>query len=99
MNGRATHSYLPDYIIKLRLSDGSEVHVILEVKGLQDEQDRAKRAAGLISLMTGAGGLDIGAEKAGFEVRLCIEIDQVRVKTLRPRGARVSHTQSQRSGS
>jgi len=41
----ATHSYLPDYIIRLRLDDGSEVHVILEVKGLQDEQDRARSAA------------------------------------------------------
>ena len=39
------HSYLPDYIIRLKLSDDKEVNVILEVKGFEDTQDRAKKPA------------------------------------------------------
>lgn len=41
-----------------------------------------------LSLYTGAGGLDIGLEAAGFEVALCIEMDQACRSTLaknRPR--------------
>ena len=34
------------------------------------------------SLFTGAGGLDIGLEKAGFEVRACVEIDDDCRRTL-----------------
>jgi DNA (cytosine-5)-methyltransferase 1 len=36
----------------------------------------------LISLFSGAGGLDLGLEKAGFDVRLCVENDLVCRKTL-----------------
>ena len=36
----------------------------------------------IISLYTGAGGLDIGAENAGAHVSLCVEIDPLRVRTL-----------------
>lgn len=42
----------------------------------------------LISLFTGAGGLDLGLEKAGFRVKLCVENDyycQQTLKKNRPR--------------
>ena len=39
------HEYRPDYLIRWRCEDGSEVKVILEVKGFETEQDRQKEAA------------------------------------------------------
>ena len=40
----ARHNYLPDYLIRLRRNDGSELNLILEVKGFETEQDRQKEA-------------------------------------------------------
>lgn len=37
--------YRPDYLVRWRLEDGSEVMVILEVKGFETEQDRQKKVA------------------------------------------------------
>lgn len=36
-----------------------------------------------ISLNTGAGGLDLGLESAGFETRVAVEMDKDCVETLR----------------
>lgn len=36
----------------------------------------------VISLFTGAGGLDIGFEKAGFEISVCVESDPACCETL-----------------
>jgi DNA (cytosine-5)-methyltransferase 1 len=37
----------------------------------------------VISLFSGAGGLDIGLEDAGFETRVCVEYDKAACQTLR----------------
>ena len=37
----------------------------------------------LISLYSGAGGLDLGLESAGFETRVALEVDKDAVATLR----------------
>jgi type III restriction enzyme len=40
-----TLKYVPDFLARVKLDDGREVTVIIEVKGMEREQDRAKYAA------------------------------------------------------
>jgi len=39
------HEYRPDYLIRWKCKDGTELKIILEVKGFETEQDRQKEAA------------------------------------------------------
>ena len=38
-------NYLPGYLVRLRRNHGSELNLIIEVKGFETEQDRAKETA------------------------------------------------------
>lgn len=39
------HEYRPDYLVKMKRADGQPTTLILEVKGFETEQDRAKEVA------------------------------------------------------
>jgi len=41
----STHKYIPDYLIRIAGEDEQESNLILEIKGLENEQSRAKVAA------------------------------------------------------
>ena len=43
----------------------------------------ASNGRSLLSLFTGAGGLDLGLEAAGFSPALCVEIDEDSRETLK----------------
>ena len=36
-----------------------------------------------VSLFSGAMGLDLGIEKAGFEIKVCVEMDKWAVETIK----------------
>lgn len=49
--------------------------------GMSHEAVRMRMKA--VSLFSGAGGLDVGVEDAGFEVRCCVELNEYAAETLR----------------
>jgi type III restriction enzyme len=51
------HEYRPDYLIRWRCEDGSELKVILEVKGFEKEQYRQKEIAARRWVRSGSGNL------------------------------------------
>lgn len=48
-------------------------------------EEAKKQSTGLtvFSLFSGAGGLDVGLQRAGFRVKLCVEIDEIARATLK----------------
>ena len=43
--GGGTHQYVPDFIVRVRRRDRSILHLVLEVKGMEDNVDRIKVSA------------------------------------------------------
>jgi type III restriction enzyme len=44
VGGRA-HKYIPDFLVRLKMNSAPDITLIIEVKGQEKEQDRAKYAA------------------------------------------------------
>ncbi|MEE9253738.1 MAG: DNA cytosine methyltransferase [Pseudomonadales bacterium] len=53
------------------------------VRGGPQRAARGRPSRTLVSLFTGAGGFDLGLERAGFHVALCVEMDAAARETLR----------------
>jgi type III restriction enzyme len=72
----ARHEYRPDYLIRWRCEDGSELKVILEVKGFEKEQYRQKE----IAARRWVRAVNHHGEFGQWEFVLCK--DPARLKTL-----------------
>jgi type III restriction enzyme len=72
----ARHEYRPDYLIRWRCEDGSELKVILEVKGFEKEQYRQKE----IAARRWVRAVNHHGEFGRWEFVLCK--DPARLKTL-----------------
>lgn len=56
------------------------------VKHSQRQKQRPPEKHSVLSLFTGAGGLDVGLEEAGFSTKLCVEIDPDARRTIEGNG-------------
>jgi DNA (cytosine-5)-methyltransferase 1 len=63
-------------------ASGSSVHDVTAPTSERDRTSACGLAPAAISLFTGAGGLDLGCEQAGFRTRAVVECDPVAQETL-----------------
>jgi len=71
-----THKYIPDFLVVVEVGDGRRVTLILEMKGMETEQDRAKWSAALqwVRAVNNHGGFGL------WDHRVCKEPNQLPVQ-------------------
>ena len=72
--------------LQMKMSGAVPANLALEPGGARMSGVRDRR---LVSLFTGAGGLDLGLEAAGFNPALCVEIDEDARQTLAKESTRL----------
>lgn len=72
-----------DYRSRRIATTDSVIRVDLDALGSYDQPNMAARKHSVISLFSGALGLDLGLERAGFEIRAAIECNKFAVETIK----------------
>jgi DNA (cytosine-5)-methyltransferase 1 len=75
----------PAYSVRGRTYRRSTVAATAPVENAVDSNRRGTRAATVVSLFSGAGGLDLGLEQAGWQILAQIEMDDDCIATLNAR--------------